>query len=82
MTGKQALRKSFTDEYGEVDISVIRECLRDQHSAQNSGLSGPDGIYDTSTFTSARDLVELGETTMLERAFYFLLQMRGQQEFV
>ena len=78
VTGKQALRKSFTDEYGEVDISVIRECLRDQHSAQNSGLSGPDGIYDTSTFTSARDLVELGEiSTMLERAFLFSAANEG-----
>eukprot|EP00946_MAST-07B_sp_MAST-7B-sp1_P000048 g48.t1 len=72
VNGKQASRKSFTDEYGEVDISVIRECLRDQHSAQNSGLPGPDGIYDTRTFSSARDLVELGEmSTMLERAFIF-----------
>merc|ERR1711871_1518150 len=72
VTGKEASRTSFVDEYGEVDISVVRECLRDQHSAQNSGLPGPDGIYDTSRFSSARDLVELGEmSTMLERVYFF-----------
>lgn len=72
---------SFTDEYGEVDLSVVRECLRDQKSSQNSGLPGPDGKYDTSTFSTARDLVELGESsTMLERAFIFSAAMEGTAE--
>ncbi len=69
---------SFADDYGEVDLSVVRECLRDQQSAQNSGLPGPNGEYDTSAFSTSRDLVELGESsTMLERAFIFSAAMEG-----